>query len=132
LSDAAAAARSLRDGSNVVPVRRARPLWREAVGQVTQFFALMLWIAGLLAFVAKLPQLGVAIFVVVLANGAFAFAQEHRAQRAAERLRDLLPRRTTVTVLDAISRSPPPSWWSTISSSWRPAIACPPTCDWSV
>ena len=43
-----------------------------------------------------MPQLGVAIFVVVLANGAFAFVQEHRAERAAERLRDLLPRRATV------------------------------------
>jgi magnesium-transporting ATPase (P-type) len=71
-------------------------LWLEAVGQLTHFFALMLWVAGVLAFVAGLPQLGVAIFVVVLANGAFAFAQEHRAQRAAERLRDLLPRRATV------------------------------------
>ena len=96
LSEAAAAARLLRDGPNVLPVRRARPLWREAVGQLTHFFALMLWIAGLLAFIAGLPQLGVAIFVVVLANGAFAFAQEHRAQRAAEHLRDLLPRRATV------------------------------------
>ena len=96
LSEAAAAARLLRDGPNVLPIRRPRPLWLEAVGQLTHFFALMLWAAGLLAFVAGLPQLGVAIFVVVLANGAFAFVQEHRAQRAAERLRDLLPRRATV------------------------------------
>ena len=96
LSEAAAAARLLRDGPNVLPIRRPRPLWLEAVGQLTHFFALMLWVAGLLAFVAGLPQLGVAIFVVVLANGAFAFVQEHRAQRAAERLRDLLPRRATV------------------------------------
>ncbi|HEX6581462.1 MAG TPA: cation-transporting P-type ATPase [Actinomycetota bacterium] len=96
LSEAAAAARLLRDGPNLLPVRRTRPLWLEAVGQLTHFFALMLWVAGVLAFVAGLPQLGVAIFVVVLANGAFAFAQEHRAQRAAERLRDLLPKRATV------------------------------------
>ncbi|MEX0833497.1 MAG: cation-transporting P-type ATPase, partial [Actinomycetota bacterium] len=96
LSEAAAAARLLRDGPNVLPVRRPRPLWREVAGQLTHFFALMLWVAGVLAFVAGLPQLGVAIFVVVLANGAFAFAQEHRAQRAAERLRDLLPKRATV------------------------------------
>jgi magnesium-transporting ATPase (P-type) len=96
LSQAAAAARLLRDGPNVLPVRRPRPLWREAAGQLTNFFALMLWVAGVLAFVAGLPQLGVAIFVVVLANGVFAFAQEHRAQRASERLRDLLPRRATV------------------------------------
>jgi calcium-translocating P-type ATPase len=56
----------------------------------------MLWVAGALAFVAGLPQLGVAVFVVVLLNGIFAFAQERRAEHAAERLRDLLPRRATV------------------------------------
>jgi magnesium-transporting ATPase (P-type) len=63
---------------------------------MVHFFAILLWIAGTLAFVAGLPQLGVAIFVVVVINGLFAFAQEYRAERAAERLRDLLPRKTTV------------------------------------
>jgi calcium-translocating P-type ATPase len=60
------------------------------------FFALLLWGAGILAFVARMPTLGVAIFAVVVINGLFAFVQEYRAERAAERLRDLLPRRTTV------------------------------------
>ncbi|MDZ4826481.1 MAG: cation-transporting P-type ATPase [Actinomycetota bacterium] len=50
----------------------------------------------MLAFVAGLPQLGVAIFVVIVFNGVFAFAQQYRAEHAAERLRDLLPRRATV------------------------------------
>src|SRR5690606_19038548 len=48
------------------------------------------------AFLAGLPELGVAIFVVVVVNAAFAFLQEHRADRAAERLRALLPLRVTV------------------------------------
>jgi calcium-translocating P-type ATPase len=43
-----------------------------------------------------MPPLSLAIVVVILVNGTFAFAQEHRAERAAERLRDLLPRRVTV------------------------------------
>jgi magnesium-transporting ATPase (P-type) len=60
------------------------------------FFAIMLWIASALAFIAGLPQLGVAIVLVVLFNAVFAFAQEYRAERAAERLRDLLPRRVIV------------------------------------
>jgi calcium-translocating P-type ATPase len=63
---------------------------------MVHFFALLLWGAGILAFVARMPELGVAIFAVVVINGLFAFAQEHRAERAAERLRDLLPRRATV------------------------------------
>jgi magnesium-transporting ATPase (P-type) len=53
-------------------------------------------VAGLLAIVGGLPQLGIAIFIVIVLNGVFAFAQEYRAERAALRLRDLLPRRVTV------------------------------------
>jgi magnesium-transporting ATPase (P-type) len=63
---------------------------------MVHFFALLFWVAGALAFVAGLPELGVAVFVVVVLNGAFAFVQEQRAEHAAERLRDLLPRRATV------------------------------------
>lgn len=63
---------------------------------MAHFFALLFWVAGALAFVAGMPQLGVAIFVVVVLNGLFAFAQEERAQHAADRLRQMLPRRATV------------------------------------
>jgi P-type E1-E2 ATPase len=63
---------------------------------MVHFFALMLWVAGGLAILAGMPQLGIAIFVVVVLNGIFAFLQEYRAERTSERLRDLLPRRATV------------------------------------
>jgi magnesium-transporting ATPase (P-type) len=63
---------------------------------MVHFFALMLWIAGALAILAGMPQLGAAIFIVILLNGVFAFAQEYRAERASEKLRELLPRRATV------------------------------------
>ena len=55
------------------------------------FFALMLWTASGLALLAGMPVLTVAIGVVVVLNGLFSFAQEYRADRAAERLRDLMP-----------------------------------------
>ena len=59
--------------------------------QVIHFFALMLWVAACLAFVAGMPELGVAIIVVVLVNGAFSFAQEYRADRAVRALSALMP-----------------------------------------
>ena len=96
LSTAEAVRRLRRDGPNRLPPPRTTPAWRHLLAQLTHFFAALLWAAGLLAFVAGLPQLGWAIFVVVLVNGGFAFAQEYRAERAAARLRDLLPRRVTV------------------------------------
>ncbi len=90
------AARLRRDGRNELPVPRRTPAWRRLAAQMVHFFALLFWVAGVLAFVAGLPQLGVAIFFVVVLNGVFAFVQEERAEHAAERLRDLLPRRVTV------------------------------------
>jgi calcium-translocating P-type ATPase len=96
LTEAEAASRLRRDGPNVLPAARPPPLWRLLTKQVTHFFAVMLWVAGALALIAGMPQLGVAIFAIIVVNGLFAFVQEHRAERSAERLRDLLPRRATV------------------------------------
>ena len=96
LSDSQARERLARDGPNALPAPHRLPPWRQLVAQLVHFFALMLWVAGVLAFIAGLPQLGVAIFVVIVVNGVFAFVQETRAERAAERLRDLLPRRVMV------------------------------------
>ena len=80
LSSAEAAARLATDGPNRIPVGKRVPAWRRFVDQLIHFFALLLWVAGILAFVAGLPELGIAIFVVILVNGTFAFAQEFRAE----------------------------------------------------
>ena len=83
-------------GRNVLPQpRRPSPL-RRLIGQLVHFFAIMLWVAAGLAFVAGMPQLGIAIIAVVVLNAVFAFVQEGRADRAAERLRCLLPSAVTV------------------------------------
>jgi calcium-translocating P-type ATPase len=96
LTSEEAAERLQRHGPNSLPAAPPPPVWRVLGRQMIHFFAIMLWVAGMLAFIARMPQLGIAIFVVIIVNGFFAFAQEHRAERAAERLRDLLPRRVTV------------------------------------
>ncbi len=87
------ATRRLHDfGPNTLPEPASRPAWRRLVDQFTHFFAAMLWVAGILAIVGGLPELGVAIFVVIVVNAFFAFAQEYRAEKAANELRNLLPR----------------------------------------
>ena len=96
LTSEEATRRLAADGPNILPLPRHPPAWRHLLRQFVEFFAVMLWVAAGLAFVAGLPQLTVAIIVVVLLNGVFAFVQEHRAERAADRLADLLPRRVTV------------------------------------
>jgi magnesium-transporting ATPase (P-type) len=91
------------DGPNSLPVVKPPSPVRLLVAQLTHFFAAMLWVAAGLAWVAGLPQLAVAIAVVVVLNGVFAFAQEWRADRAGARLQALLPVRVTV-VRDSIQQ----------------------------
>jgi calcium-translocating P-type ATPase len=96
LTNAEAERRVASEGANRLPRPRRRSAARRLADQLVHFFAVMLWVAGALAFVAQLPQLGIAIFAVILINAAFAFVQENKADRAAERLRDLLPMAVTV------------------------------------
>jgi len=84
------------DGPNVLPAVGRPSLLRRFLGELVHFFALMLWVAGVLALVGGMPQLGIAIFGVIIINAVFSFVQENRADKAAERLRALLPTRVTV------------------------------------
>ena len=96
LRDDEAARRLMEYGPNSLPPPQRVAVWRQLLAQFVHFFAIMLWCAGALAILGGLPELGVAIFVVIVVNGVFAFVQEHRAEQAADRLRDLLPRRVIV------------------------------------
>ena len=96
LTAAEAARRRAAQGPNTLPPPHTTPAWRKLAAQFVNFFAGMLWVAAALALFAGLAPLAVAIVAVIAFNGSFAFAQEHRAERAAASLRDLLPRRATV------------------------------------
>ena len=91
LSAQEAAARLTRIGPNKLPKAHGAGLLRQFLDKLIHFFALMLWAAAALAFVGGMPQLGIAIVVVILVNGVFSFAQEYRAERAVRALSALLP-----------------------------------------
>ncbi len=57
----------------------------------THLMALLLWAAGLIAFVAGLPQLGIAVWLVNLINGIFSYWQERKAEKATLALASMLP-----------------------------------------
>jgi calcium-translocating P-type ATPase len=96
LSSREAARRLEVVGPNELPRRPAEPWWHELARQVSHPLALLLWVAGFLAFVAGTPTLGWAIFAVIALNALFAFAQERQAVRAVEALRAYLPERARV------------------------------------
>ena len=66
LSSDRAAALLKETGPNVLPGAKTVPQWRKILGELTHFFALMLWCAAALAFIAGMPQLGTAIIIVVI------------------------------------------------------------------
>ena len=78
LSSNEALQRQLRGGRNRLPPQRRRPLLLRLTDQFTHFMALMLWVAGGMAFLARAPELGWAIWSVVLINALFSFWQDFR------------------------------------------------------
>ncbi|MGE5137649.1 MAG: cation-translocating P-type ATPase [Gemmatimonadota bacterium] len=96
LTAAEAAARLHRDGPNVLPATRPPNPVLLLAGQLAHFFALLLWAAAGLAWLGGMPQLAIAIVIVIIVNGVFAFVQEYRADRAGRKLQELLPARVIV------------------------------------
>lgn len=96
LTSAEAAERLAREGGNTLPRAKRPSVLRRLLGELTHFFALLLWGAAVLAIFADLPTLSVAIVGVIILNAVFAVIQQARADRAADRLREMLPTRVTV------------------------------------
>ena len=91
LSSAEAAERLERYGANRLPPLQRRPLLLRFSDQLIHFMALLLWVAGGLAFIAHAPQLGWAIWAVILINALFSFWQEFKAERTLQALAGNLP-----------------------------------------
>ncbi len=91
LSSSEAADRLGRFGPNRLPPLKRRPLLLRFTDQLFHFMALLLWVAGTLAFVARAPQLGWAIWAVILINALFSFWQDFKAERTLQALAENLP-----------------------------------------
>jgi magnesium-transporting ATPase (P-type) len=91
LSQDEAKNRLQRYGQNVITKVKGKPLWIRFLANFTHLMAILLWVGGIVGFLAQMPQIGIAIWMVNVINGAFSFWQEFKAEKATEALRQLLP-----------------------------------------
>ena len=91
LSDGEAAERQRSYGKNLIESARKRSPVLAFLSNFTHLMAILLWVAGVIAFVAGLPELGCAVWLVNIINGVFSFWQEHHASQATEALKKMLP-----------------------------------------
>lgn len=90
-------------GPNCVEAVKRESGWLTLLREFIHFFAIVLWLAAGLAFLAEqfqpgqgMAQLGWAIICVILVNGGFSFWQTYRAEQALAALRLLLPQHVNV------------------------------------
>ncbi len=78
-------------GPNLLQAEKKTPLIVKLLANFTHLMAILLWVGGAVALVARMPELAVAVWLVNVINGIFSFWQEFRAEKASEELRKLLP-----------------------------------------
>lgn len=96
LSQAEAVARLRRFGPNTISKIKRTSLWVKFLANFVHLMAILLWTAGCVALIARMPQLAISIWAVNLINGVFSFWQEFKAEKATEAMRRLLPTFATV------------------------------------
>ena len=77
-------------GKNTINEKKGKPLYIKLLANFTSMMAILLWISGAIAFIAQMPQLGIAVWCVNIINGIFSFIQEYRAGKATEALKGML------------------------------------------
>ena len=103
LSSAEALRRLKEYGPNRVEEVRRESLLLRFVKEFVHFFALILWLAAALAFLAEwvdpgqgMAKIGYAVVAVIVVSGIFSFWQEFRIERTLAALRDLLPQQVEI------------------------------------
>ncbi len=83
-------------GPNEIKEIKGRSLIWKFLENFYHLFAIMLWVAAVLAYIGDLPELSWAIIAVIFINAIFSFWQEFRAEKATEALKQMIPRNAKV------------------------------------
>lgn len=97
--------RNLEEGDNKLPEKEKTPGWIKFLKEITNWFAIMLWIGSILSIITyilqpagNLPNLYLAfvlIFVIIL-TGVITFAQGAKSEALMEGFKNMLPSVTKV------------------------------------
>lgn len=97
--------RNLEEGDNKLPEKKKDPAWLRFIREVTNWFAIMLWVGSILCIIiyilqptGNLPNLYLAfvlIFVVIL-TGVITFMQGSKSEAMMEGFKNMLPSNCTV------------------------------------
>lgn len=91
LTQAEAEIRLHKYGANTIQEVKGKPLILKFLANFTHLMAILLWVGGIVGFIAQMPELGIAIWMVNVINGIFSFWQEYRAEEATKALKKMLP-----------------------------------------
>lgn len=91
LSTEEAEARRSLYGTNVLSEPARAPLWHKYIAQVRHPFVVLLLLAGAIALWQRELTLALVIWGLSILNSLFSFFREYRAEKATEKLRQLLP-----------------------------------------
>lgn len=91
LTDAQVAESQQKYGKNIIDEKKGKPVILVFLSNFVSMMAILLWVGGIIAFIAQMPELAIAIWLVNVINGTFSFWQEFRASKATEALKSMLP-----------------------------------------
>lgn len=84
-------------GPNTIQTAKQRSEILIFIENFTSLMAILLWVSGIVAMIAGMPELGIAIWAVNVINGCFSYWQQHAAQKATDSLKKMLPSYVKVT-----------------------------------
>ena len=104
LSDKEAEDRVRKFGENALTEKKKKPWYVKLFHELTTFFSLMLWVGGILCFVAygldpsdkSNMYLGIVLFIVVLSTGIITFFQNAKSDSIMEGFKNFIPPECTV------------------------------------
>jgi sodium/potassium-transporting ATPase subunit alpha len=101
----AALRRTEEEGENKLPEKEKTPAWIRFVKEITNWFAILLWIGSILCIITyiiqpfgNLPNLYLAfvLMIVILITGTITFTQQNQSEALMEGFKNMLPSQTKV------------------------------------